>query len=107
MAYSPKLRLNSGRYIMNLSSSVKPISYVKTHAAEVMRNICDDHDIVIVTQNGEAKVVMQNLKDYEQQQDSLAMLKIIHQSRKSIQAGEKREAKEVFSHLRNRIQVES
>lgn len=88
---------------MKLSSAIKPISYVKAHAAEVIRGVSESSDVVIVTQNGEAKVVIQSLEAYEKQQESIAMLKMIHQSRKSIQAGEKREASEVFDLLRQKI----
>ena len=92
---------------MKLSSAVKPISYVKSHAAEVIRDVHDNNDVVIITQNGEVKAVIQSMNDYEKQQESMAMLKLIHQSRKSIHSGDKKEASQVFDSLREKIKNRS
>ena len=85
---------------MNYSKSVKPISYLKAHAAEMIRDIGETHEAVIITQNGEAKAVLQSVQDYQQLQESLALLKMIHQSRKSIAEGRSAPAREVFRKLR-------
>ncbi|MBF0197549.1 MAG: type II toxin-antitoxin system Phd/YefM family antitoxin [Planctomycetes bacterium] len=92
---------------MKLSTAVKPISYVKAHAAEVIRDVHDTNEVVIISQNGEVKAVIQSMSDYEKQQESMAMLKLIHQSRKNIQAGHKKEASQVFEEIRNRIATRS
>ena len=57
---------------MKLSNQIKPISYLKTHAAEVMHNLSTQMDPLVITQNGEAKTVMQDIKSYEQTQETMA-----------------------------------
>jgi len=64
---------------MKYSEAIKPISYLKTHASEVIRNVYDKHETMIITHNGEAKVVVQDIHVYEETQDSLALLKILAQ----------------------------
>jgi len=60
---------------MKPSTQIKPISYLKTHADEVVRRLSEDHESLIITQNGEAKVVMQDVRSYEETQETMALLK--------------------------------
>jgi len=62
---------------MKLSTQIKPISYLKSHAAEIVRNLEAQAEPLIITQNGEAKVVIQGVKNYEETQETMAMLKIL------------------------------
>ena len=55
---------------MRLSRQIKPISYLKAHAAEVVRTLAAQHEPLIITQNGEAKAVMQSIDSYEQMQET-------------------------------------
>lgn len=73
---------------MRFSELIKPISYVKSHAAAIVKDISKTHETVIITQNGEAKAVLMDLGEYERIQDSLAMLKLA-----AIGANEVREKK--------------
>jgi len=57
----------------------------------------------VITQNGEAKVILQDIRVYEQTQDSLALLKILAQSSKSLKAGQFKSTKRSFSDLRKRV----
>jgi prevent-host-death family protein len=61
---------------MKLSSQVKPISYPKAHAAEIVRNLGEHGQPLIITQNGEPKVVIQDIKTYEEAQETMALLKL-------------------------------
>jgi prevent-host-death family protein len=70
---------------MKLSKSVKPISYLKAHASEIFNHLNEDRETLIITQNGEAKAALVDIHEYEQMMESLAMLKMIAQSKKSIQ----------------------
>ena len=89
---------------MKYSQVVKPISYVKAHASKVIRDITQKQDTMIITQHGEAKVVMQDIRVFEQNQDSLAMLKILAQSKKSRQQGNVKPVSQAFADLSERIQ---
>ena len=62
---------------MKLSESVKSISYLKANAAEMISKINEQQETYVITQNGEAKVIVQDIKLYEQTQDTLAMLKLL------------------------------
>jgi len=92
---------------MKYSQAIKPISYLKTHASKLIRNISDNQDTLIITQNGEAKVVLQDIKIYEQTQESLALLKILAQSSSNLNKGNYKPAMQSFSDLKNRIKDNS
>jgi prevent-host-death family protein len=85
---------------MKLSESVKPVSYFKAHASEVIRDVVENQKTVVITQNGEARVVVQGVQEYEQMQETLALLKMLAQSKKSIDQGRIKPAKKAFSDLR-------
>ena len=72
---------------MKYSEGIKPISYLKAHASEIIRNINRDGETMIITSNGEAKVVVQDIRQYEKTQESLALLKILTMSSKSQASG--------------------
>jgi len=87
---------------MKLSEAVKPISYFKTHASEIIRDVGVSRSPVIITLNGEAKAVIQGIKEYEELQESLALLKILAQSKKSFEAGRYKPVTKAFKDLRNK-----
>lgn len=90
---------------MKPSESIKPISYLKAHASELIRDVANNQKTLVITQNGEAKVVLQDIKVYEQTQESLYLLKILAQSSKSLRDGRVKPAKRVFSELRKRLKA--
>ncbi|SFV49939.1 Prevent host death protein, Phd antitoxin [hydrothermal vent metagenome] len=69
---------------MQLSQTIKPISYLKAKTANVINSVNENKRSVIITQNGEAKAVIQDIKSYENLQNSLALLKLIVQSEEDI-----------------------
>ena len=73
---------------MKPSTQIKPISYLKAHAAEVIRTLDEQREALIITQNGEAKAVMQDVHSYEQTQETLALLKILALGNHQIEAGD-------------------
>ncbi len=87
---------------MKLSNQIKPISYVKAHAAEIVRTLAERPEPLIITQNGEAKAVLQDIGSYEQMQETLALLKILALGDRQIEAGEVQPAAEVVARLRER-----
>ena len=89
---------------MKLSKAVKPVSYIKSHASEVMRDLEATGEAVVVTLNGEAKAVIQDIRQYERTQESLAMLKILALGRKEIEEGKVQPMDEVFNEVREVIE---
>ncbi len=87
---------------MGLSSQIKPISYLKAHTAEVVRSLRDREEPLIITQNGEAKVVMLGIESYEQTQETLALLKILALGTRQIEDGKVQSAGAFIEHLRER-----
>ena len=85
---------------MKLSSQIKPISYLKAHAAEIVRNMGEQREALVITQNGEAKVVMQDIESYEQTQETMALLKILALGNRQIEEGKVELVAEVIKRLR-------
>ncbi len=88
---------------MKASESVKPISYFKAHVSEIVRDISDSKKTFIITQNGEAKAILQDIKEFEQTQDSLALLKILALSTKNLKSGNFKELNQSFTDLKIKI----
>lgn len=87
---------------MKLSSQIKPISYLKAHAAEIVRNLSEQGGPLVITQNGEAKVVMQDIESYEQTQETMALLKILALGTRQVEEGKVQRAGDVIQRLRDR-----
>ena len=87
---------------MKLSTRIKPISYLKAHAADVVRDLAERREPLIITQNGEAKMVVQDVASYEQTQETLALLKILALGMRQIEDGRVRPASDVIDRLRTR-----
>ena len=87
---------------MLLSESVKPISYIKAHAAEVLEGVAKTRNPVIITQNGHAKAILQDLGSYEETQESLAMMKVVLAGRKDIEEGRVKPLDEAFESIRRK-----
>ena len=85
---------------MKLSSSIKPISYLKVHVAEIVRTLASKGEPLIITQNGEAKAVMQDIDSYEQTQETVALLKIMALGNDQIDSGQVQAANDVIARLR-------
>jgi prevent-host-death family protein len=87
---------------MKLSKSVKPISYLKAHASELIREVSEDRKTLVITHNGEAKAVVQDLATYEQMNETLALLKMLSQSSRSKLQGRYKPLKKAFRDIRAR-----
>jgi prevent-host-death family protein len=81
---------------------IKPISYVKANAAELIRELKESGEPLVITQNGEATAVMQDVATYEATQETLALLKILALGRRQVEEGRTVPAEEVFRSLRKR-----
>jgi prevent-host-death family protein len=85
---------------MHYSTQVKPISYLKAHAAQVLAQIAQDREPLVITQNGEARAVLQDLASYEATQDTLALLKILALGNQDIAQGKLKPVADVVKRLR-------
>lgn len=87
---------------MKYSTQVKPISYLKANAAEVIRTLARRREPLIITQNGEATAVIQDIASYEEAQETLALLKILALGNRQIEAGDVVPASEAVRRLREK-----
>lgn len=81
-------------------SHIKPISYLKAHASELVRQLTEQREPLVITQNGEAKAVIQDVQSYQQTQETLALLKILALGNQQIQAGNVHAPKDVIKRIR-------
>lgn len=85
---------------MGYPSRIKPISYLKANAAEVLLDLAEKREPMVITQNGEAKAVIQDVASFEQTQEMLALLKLLALGNRDIDAGRTRPARAVAERLR-------
>jgi prevent-host-death family protein len=85
---------------MRYSSRVKPISYLKANAAEILTQLAEEREPMVITQNGEAKAVLQDVASFEQTQATLALLKILALGNQELAEGRVKPAAEVVARLR-------
>jgi prevent-host-death family protein len=87
---------------MRYSTQVKPISYLKANAAEVLSVLAAEREPMIITQNGEAKAVIQDLASYEETQNTLALLKVLALGSRELEAGQVSPLGDVRARLRTK-----
>ncbi len=85
---------------MRFSAQVKPISYLKANAAEVLQQLTEKREPLLITQNGEAKAVLQDVASYEETQEALALLKILALGNREIEEGKLKPVAKVAARLR-------
>ena len=85
---------------MRYSCQVKPISYLKANAAEVLAQLAERREPLVITQNGEVKAVIQDVASYEETQETLALLKILALGNAQIEAGKVKPVRDVVARLR-------
>lgn len=86
---------------MRYSTQIKPISYVKAHAAELLDRITEEREPIIITQNGEARAVLVDIHSYEESEETMALLQILAIGEKEIEAGETYPIEDVIAEIRS------
>jgi len=87
---------------MKMSEQVKPISYLKAHAADVVRDLSEAREPLVITQNGEARLVVQDVDSYEKTKETMALLKILALGNRQIEEGKVVSAAEAIRSIRER-----
>ncbi len=82
--------------------SIKPITYMKTNAADILATVTDTGRPIIITHNGEGKMVIQDIESYHAMKEAIAMLKVIAQGRKSVERGKIKPARKAFQAIEKR-----
>lgn len=85
---------------MRHASQIRPISYLKANAAEVLRQLGEQRVPMVITQNGEAKAVLQDVASYDEAQETLALLKILALGNREVEQGQVTPVAAVVDRLR-------
>ncbi|MEW6381505.1 MAG: type II toxin-antitoxin system Phd/YefM family antitoxin [bacterium] len=88
---------------MNISKDIKPITYLKSRAADLLKQVNETHRPVIITQNGEPKAVLQDPQSYEDMRNALGILKLVSIGEEAIKDNNVTTQEEVFEYLENII----
>ncbi len=88
---------------MSIQTDIRPITYLKSRAADLLNQVNETQRHVIITQNGEPKAVLQDPASFEEMRNALSLMKLISQSEESIRKGDIIDNKDVFKNLENRL----
>ena len=86
---------------MNISRDIKPITYLKSRASDLLKQINETHRPVVITQNGEPRAVLQDPESYENMRNAIGLLKLISMGEEDIKDGKSKSQEEVFSNIEN------
>ena len=86
---------------MNISRDIKPVTYLKARASDLLKQINETHRPVVITQNGEPRAVLQDPESYENMRNAIGLLKLISLGEEDIKDGKSKSQKEVFANIEN------
>lgn len=92
---------------MNIQTDIKPVTYLKSRAADLLKQINDTRRPVIITQNGEPRAVLQDPKSFEDMRNAIGILKLISQGEEDIKKGNAKTQEEVFNNIEERLKMKS
>jgi prevent-host-death family protein len=88
---------------MKFSEDIRPVTYLKSRAADLLAQINETHRPVVITQNGEARAVLQDPESYEQMRASIGLMKLLAQGEEDVRAGRSSDQEEVFARLESKL----
>jgi len=86
---------------MNITTDIKPVTYLKSKTADLLKQINETHRPVIITQNGEPRAVLQDPKSYENMRNAIGILKLVSQGEEEVKNGKSKSQEEVFENIEN------
>ena len=84
---------------MKISTDIKPVSYLKSRAKDMLNQVNETHRPIIITQNGEPKAVLQDTESYEHMRNAIGILKLISLGEEDIREGKSKPQDDVFANL--------
>ncbi|MDP2643491.1 MAG: type II toxin-antitoxin system Phd/YefM family antitoxin [Desulfobacterales bacterium] len=88
---------------MNITNDIKPVTYLKSRAADLLNQINETHRPVIITQNGEPRAVLQDPKSYENMRNAIGILKLLSEGEADIRGGKTKSQEDVFNDIENAL----
>ena len=92
---------------MNITNDIKPVTYLKSRAADLLNQINETHRPVIITQNGEPRAVLQDPKSYENMRNAIGILKLISEGESNIRGGRVKAQEDVFNDIEKGLKANS
>ncbi len=92
---------------MNIQTDIKPVTYLKSRAADLLRQINATHRPIIITQNGEPRAVLQDPKSFEDMRKAIGILKLISQGEVDIKKGNSKTQKAVFNNIEEMLKMKN
>jgi len=90
---------------MHIVSDIKPVTYLKSRAADLLNQINETHRPVIITQNGEPRAVLQDPKSYENMRNAIGILKLVSQGEADVRDGKAKIQEDVFKDIEATLQA--
>jgi len=84
---------------MKISTDIKPVTYLKSRAADMLKQVNETHRPIVITQNGEPRGVLQDPESYENMRNTIGLLKLISQGEEDIRNKKSKKQSKVFSDL--------
>jgi len=88
---------------MNITKDIKSVTYLKSRAADILKQINNTHRPVIITQNGEPRAILQDPQSYEHMRNAIGLLKLISQGEKDIKSEKVKTQSEVFDNIEKKL----
>ena len=88
---------------MSMKKDIRPITYLKSRAADLLNQVNDTQRPVVITQNGEPRAVLQDTQSYEDMRNAIGLLKLISQGEEDIRKGKIRSQDDVFSRIEKAV----
>ena len=88
---------------MNISKDIKPITYLKSKAADLLKQINETHRPVVITQNGEPRAVLQDLESFQNMRNAIGILKLISQGEEDIKNGKSKPQEDMFAEIESAL----
>ena len=101
-SYKSTIYALEGHMSINLKQDIRPISYIKTNAADMMRYVNDNRNPIVITQNGEARAVLVDIDSYQNMQDAFNLLKVVQLSEKDVRSGFVKDSDQLFNELKTK-----
>lgn len=90
---------------MNITNDIKPVTYLKSRAADLLNQINETHRPVIITQNGEPRAVLQDPKSYENMRNAIGILKLLSEGEADVRGGRITSQEDVFDEIENALKA--
>ena len=88
---------------MRMREDIRPVTYLKSRAADLLDQLNKTHRPVVITQNGEARAVIQDPESYERTKTAIGLLKLLVQGEEDIRRGKTFTQDEVFERLAEKL----